>query len=243
MAVSDPDATVETFRESCTQALEEGEHQERLIDALLSLAQGQRGIDQRELIDIAALTDDVLHAHEPDAAARGLHLDASLKPAFVFGDSLLIERLVSNLAENAIRHNAPGGQVHTVVGMRAGQAMLAITNTGPLVPAEEVERLLQPFQGLTPDRIGHRDGLGLGLSIVAAITAAHGAALDIVPRRNGGLEVEVRFPPVAGGERAAQDGATSPRQCIDGVKQMPTIDPSLDSRRATVWPHGSSRAG
>jgi signal transduction histidine kinase len=194
MVLSDPDATVETFRETCKQTLEESEQQEQLIDALLALAQGQRGIEQHEPIELAALTGEVLQAHEADAAAKGLKLDVSLTRAVIAGDRRLIERLVSNLVENAIRHNVSGGQVHTLVEERTGRAVLAIANTGPLVPAGEVERLLQPFQRLAQDRVGHGYGLGLGLSIVAAIATAHNAALDIRPREHGGLDVEVRFP-------------------------------------------------
>ncbi len=194
MALSDPNATVETFRDTCRHALEEGEQQERLIDSLLALAHGQRGTDQREPIDLAAVTRDVLEAHEPEVVTAGLGLDAVLRPAFVHGDRRLIERLVSNLIENAIHHNAPDGLLQAFVGQRAGRARLQIINTGPPVPPAEVERLLQPFQRLVPDRVGQCDGLGLGLSIVAAIAAAHEATLEIEPRDPGGLRVEVRFP-------------------------------------------------
>jgi signal transduction histidine kinase len=194
LAISDPDATLETFRETCRQALEDSDHQERLIDALLALAQGQRGIERREPIDLAALTGDVLQAHEPDVAARGLALDASLGPAMISGDRRLIERLVSNLLENAIRHNLVGGRVQVRVEARVGTAAVAISNTGPPVPADDVQRLLQPFQRLAPDRTETGGGLGLGLSIVAAIANAHDAVLDIQPHEHGGLSVEARFP-------------------------------------------------
>jgi signal transduction histidine kinase len=194
LAISDPNATVETFRETCRHALEDSEQQERLIDALLALAQGQRGIDRRERIDIAAVTDDVLGAHQSGLASRGLALEASLQPAMILGDRRLVERLLSNLLENAIRHNVVGGRVRVAVTARAGAAVVAISNTGPLVPADEVPRLLQPFQRLAPDRTGSRTGLGLGLSIVAAIARAHDAALEIHPREHGGLWVKTRFP-------------------------------------------------
>jgi signal transduction histidine kinase len=218
MSLSDPNATVETFRDTCRQALEESEQQERLIDSLLALAHGQRGIAQREVVDLAALTRELLERHEPDAAAAGLGLDVSLKPAFVSGDKRLIERLVSNLVENAIRHNAPDGVLQAHIEPHGGQPRLRIANSGPPVPPEEVERLLQPFQRLTPVRVGYRDGLGLGLSIVAAIAAAHGATLAIRPRTTGGLEVEVRFAREA-----------------DGRSRIPFSDPTgPDERLSTV---------
>ena len=203
MTTSDPHATVETFRTTCQQVLEENEQQEQLIDALLALAQGQRGLDHREPIDLATVTAAVLKAHEPDAAARGLQVDVSLKPSTLSGDQRLIERLISNLVENAIRHNTPNGHVRLTVETRAGKATITVANTGPLVPADEIERLLQPFQRLTPDRVGHQHGLGLGLSIVAAVTAAHDAAIDVHPGEHGGLKIEVRFPPAADSNRHA----------------------------------------
>lgn len=194
MAISDPRATVEGFREICRDALEENEQQEQLIDALLALARGQRGIGGHEPVDLALVTSDVLRAHEGEAAGDGLELDVALQSTYALGDRRLIARLVSNLVQNAIDHNIPNGHVNVRVETRAGTAVLSVINTGPVVPAGEIQRLLQPFQRLTPDRVGHREGFGLGLSIVSAIAAAHDAALDIRPGENGGLYVELRFP-------------------------------------------------
>ena len=200
MVISDPYATVDTFRLTCEQVLEESAQQEQLIDALLTLAQGQRGIDHRQPIDLAEVVGAVVRAHEPDAAERGLDFGVSLHPAIMSGDPRLIGRLVSNLVENAMRHNHPGGAVGLQVRAAGGAAVLVIANTGPVVPPGEVDRLLQPFQRLGPDRLGRGDGLGLGLSIVAAIAAAHDAALTVQPGVDGGLEVQVRFPSAADGD-------------------------------------------
>jgi len=196
MVLSDPQASVETFREVCQQALHENEQQEELIDAMLALAQGQRGLDRRELVDLDAVVTSAWPKQEEDAATRGLHMELSLEPALISGDRRLLTRLVSNLLENAVRHNTQHGNVRVAVEAPAGAATLKITNTGPSVPAGEIDRLLQPFQRLSPDRIGHGDGLGLGLSIVAAIAGAHNATLQVKPRSGGGLEIEVRFPGV-----------------------------------------------
>ncbi len=193
MVLSDPRATVGTFRTTCRQVLEESEQQEQLIDALLALAQGQRGVDNRERIDLAAVVGDVLRAQEGKATGRDIHVDASLEPAPIAGDRRLIGRLVSNLVDNALRHNVPGGTARIVVRAGAGDVDLAVINTGPVVPAGEVDRLLQPFQRLAGDRVGHGEGLGLGLSIVAAIANAHDAALEVKPGADGGLEISVRF--------------------------------------------------
>jgi signal transduction histidine kinase len=194
--MSDPDADTDTFRVVCAQVLEESAQQEELIDALLALARGQRGIDRREPVALAEVTADVVKRRELDAQANGLALDVSLMPATAAGDRRLLERLVANLLDNAIRHNVHGGNVSLRVAPAPdGRATLSIANTGATVPPGELERLLQPFQRMAADRTGPRDGLGLGLSIVAAIASAHGATLDVRPRAGGGLEIALHFPP------------------------------------------------
>jgi signal transduction histidine kinase len=97
---------------------------------------------------------------------------------------------------------------------RAGAAVLSIANTGPVVPTDEVQRLLQPFQRLTPDRTTSNDGLGLGLSIVSAIATAHDAVLDIEPGEHGGLRVEARFP---------QAGAHAPSAPADSSESVSPV--------------------
>ncbi len=193
MVISDPHATPATFRDICRQALEESEQQEQLIDALLALAQGQRGLDGREPVDLGLVAAAASRVQQADAAAH-VELEAVLEAAVVSGDRHLLRRLVSNLLQNAIRHNLPDGHVRVEVRREAGQAILSVVNTGPVVPAGEIERLLQPFQRLAPDRSGHGEGFGLGLSIVAAIATAHDAELDVQPGDDGGLNVDVRFP-------------------------------------------------
>ncbi len=197
LVLADPQATVETYRETCQEVLDENRQQEELIDALLSLAQGQRGITLRERVNLAAIVAGAVSAHEPSARSRELRVESSIAPATLSGDQRLIERLASNLVENAILHNLPGGSVNVGVASVDGAAELRISNTGAQVPPDQVQRLLQPFQRLAPDRVGPRAGLGLGLSIVAAIAEAHAATLDIRPAPGGGLSVAVRFPVAA----------------------------------------------
>ncbi|MBV9804236.1 MAG: HAMP domain-containing histidine kinase [Solirubrobacterales bacterium] len=192
MVVTDPHATTGTFREACREALEESEQQEQLIDALLALAQGEQGIRRREPLELETVVRDALRAH--DAGAQRLEMDVALSPLTVRGDRPLLVRLVSNLLQNAIQHNVPDGYVRVRMSSRDGVAAISVLNSGPVVPAGEIDRLLTPFQRMAPDRRGHPGGFGLGLSIVAAIAAAHDAVLDIVPGEHGGLRVEVRFP-------------------------------------------------
>jgi signal transduction histidine kinase len=194
MTLTDPRPTLEGFRATCEDVLAAGDQQEQLIAALLTLARSQRGLDRREGADLATITRNVLRACEPDAVERGVAVSASIGEAPVLGDARLLERMAANLIDNAIRHNIHGGQLNVQVTASGGQATFAITNTGPVIPADQASRLLQPFQRLAPGRPADGECLGLGLSIVAAIAKAHQAALAIHPLSDGGLVVEVSLP-------------------------------------------------
>jgi signal transduction histidine kinase len=126
-------------------------------------------------------------------------VELELAPAALAGDGRLIGRLAANLIDNAIRHNVPGGWIRVVTATTpAGEAMLSVTNSGPVVAPAEVDSLLEPFHRASTARI-HRagGGQGLGLSIALAITAAHEASLELASRPTGGLEVTATFPAVA----------------------------------------------
>jgi signal transduction histidine kinase len=166
-----------------------------LIDALLALTRGQAGLERREDLDLATLTAQVMHAREAQLEVLGVELQATLAPAPAVGDPRLLERLVANLIDNAIRHNVSGGHVEVATGTRDRHAFVSIANTGPEVPPEEIRRLFQPFQRLDGTRTHHNDGHGLGLSIVQAIANAHGAEVSAAARPGGGLTVEATFTP------------------------------------------------
>src|SRR5215472_12802047 len=135
VALADPEPSVAALREVCTRVLATGEQQERLIEALLTLARSQRGLDRREPIDLAAIAGEVLEARRPEAELRGLTVDAALQPAPLLGDARLAERLVANLVDNALRHNVAHGTIGVATGARAGHAVLSVRHTGPAAPA------------------------------------------------------------------------------------------------------------
>ena len=195
VALRDREATSASLRAACERALVAGEQQERLIAGLLTLARGERGLDQFEPFDLAAIAVDAL-AGRQDAAQ--LTVTARIEPAEGAGDPGLAERLVANLVDNAIRYNTAGGRVEIGTGTRAGRPYLTVANTGPVIPPDQLGRLFRPFQRMDPARRAP-GGLGLGLAIVSAIAAAHGADLRAVTRAGGGLTIEVVFPAPLGG--------------------------------------------
>jgi signal transduction histidine kinase len=219
VALADPEPSIASLRDVCQRLLVTGEEQERLIEALLTLARSQRGLDRREPVDLAAIADEVLRARWPEAESRGLTVTASLQPAPALGDAPLTERLVTNLVENAVRHNVPRGAVEVGTGTWAGRAILSVFSTGPPIPPGQVDRLFQPFQrGAPQDRTGSRNGLGLGLSIVAAIAEAHGAWLRAHALPGGGLGIRVGFPLVV---------PAPPPRCPDPAQALPVVPPPV----------------
>jgi signal transduction histidine kinase len=110
------------------------------------------------------------------------------------GDPRLVERLAANLLDNALRHIVPGGRVTVTTSTQGEGACLCVTNDGPVVRPDEVERLYGPFERLDGERTSSVEGFGLGLCIVRAVATAHGATLETEARPTGGLRVEARFP-------------------------------------------------
>jgi signal transduction histidine kinase len=194
VAIADPEPSVQTLRATCEELVELGNQQERLIAALLTLADGQRGLKHPEPLDLADITRNVLPPRQAEAGRRGIRLIAALAAAPATGDPSLAESLVANLIDNAIRHNLPGGQAEVTTALTVRGATITVSNTGTLVPPDAVEDLFQPFRQLGAQRIRHGEGHGLGLAIVRAIADAHGATLTARARPQGGFDVEVIFP-------------------------------------------------
>jgi signal transduction histidine kinase len=164
---------------------------ERLIDGLLVLAQSDRDLDTQAPVDLAAVVEQVVEDHLPLAQPGDITIAVATRPVTVAGDEALLTRLAANLVQNAIRHNDPGGHVLVELSPDTG---LLVSNTGPHIPPDRVGELFEPFRRLDPDRTGSADGAGLGLSIVAAITHAHGGTLHATANPDGGLAITVSFP-------------------------------------------------
>ena len=194
VAIADPEPTVKTLRATCEELIELSDQQERLIAALLALAGSQRGIGQMECLDLADITQDMVLARQDEAQRRGIYLSVALAAAPVTGDRTLAKSLVANLVDNAIRHNLPGGQAEISTTLTAAGAVIAVSNTGTVIPPDAVEDLFQPFRQLGTERTRHGEGRGLGLAIVRAIANAHGAALTARASPQGGLDIQVTFP-------------------------------------------------
>jgi len=203
VTLGDPEATVADLRTMGEVVRDASVRADQLVDALLVLArsegQARSGLEQREPVDLAELVPRAVGAVAAEASARCLAVTTEAEPAPAEGDPRLLERLVGNLVENAVRHNVDGGWVAVRTGTlagadgEAGRPWLTVANTGGDVPAGELDELFEPFRRGGTARTASR-GAGLGLSIVRAVAAAHGGAVSAVPRTGGGLEVTVQLP-------------------------------------------------
>jgi signal transduction histidine kinase len=197
VTLADPAATIASWQAAGRELLASNAEQEHLIEALLTLASSEGGTGERESLDLAAIASEALAAARPAISRLGLDVHASIEPAALDGDPLLVQQLVTNLIDNAVRHNLPSGDIQVATSTSDAGAVLSVANSGQVIPAAEVDRLFQPFQRLGPRPARRDGGHGLGLSIVKAIATAHAAAITARPRPGGGLAIDVTFPPPA----------------------------------------------
>lgn len=172
--------------------LEVNARHERLIEGLLLLMRSDRELTERSYVDLSDVAEHVV-AQTPSSEVA---VTADCEEAPTLGESVLLERLAQNLVENAIRYNAPeNGWVRVATRREGDSAVLEVANTGPIVPAFEVEGLFEPFRRLGTERLATASGgAGLGLSIVRAVAKAHGGEVTATARPEGGLVVTVRLP-------------------------------------------------
>jgi signal transduction histidine kinase len=201
VAVTDPEASDDLKTVGRTLLANNARH-ERLIEGLLLLARSERELTTRTQVDLSEIAGTVLKTQAVEAGQPAIMTE--LTHARTVGDPVLLEHLVSNLVTNAVRHNVEGdGTVVVRTGILDDWATCQVENTGPVVPAYEVQNLFEPFRRLNTDRIESSKGAGLGLSIVRSVVSAHGGTVLASPREGGGLIVTVRLP-IASGEAPSE---------------------------------------
>jgi signal transduction histidine kinase len=193
VALTDPDADTSTLRSVCQEALALGQHQERLVKALLTLATSERGVEAWEPFDLALITETVLNGRKHEADRQDIHIETALAASPAVGDAKLVELLVANLIDNALGHNTISGRIDISTTSAPGRAIITVSNSGPTIAPSDIDRLFQPFQQAGSQRVGRIDGHGLGLAIVQAIAHAHRAEITAHPRPQGGLDIAVSF--------------------------------------------------
>ncbi|MFC4512031.1 MULTISPECIES: sensor histidine kinase [Streptomyces] len=193
VSLSDPGASPELQQLGKT-LLATNERSEQLVEGLLLLARSDNEIVDRKPVDLAEVASQALDQARGEAQTKGVELRGTRQPAVVQGNGVLLERIALNLVQNAVRYNTPDGWVEVTTQALPGQAVLIVENTGPVVPAYEVDNIFEPFRRLRTERTGSDKGVGLGLSIVRSVARAHGGRITAEPREGGGLVMRVVLP-------------------------------------------------
>ncbi|MCX4393377.1 MULTISPECIES: ATP-binding protein [unclassified Streptomyces] len=192
--LSDPQAPPE-LKQLGKTLLATNERSEQLVEGLLLLARSDNQIVERKPVDLEEVASRAIDQTRGEAEERGVEIRGERAPAVVQGNGVLLERIALNLVQNAVRYNVPeGGWVEVTTELQGGQALLVVSNTGPVVPAYEIDNLFEPFRRLRTERTGSDKGVGLGLSIARSVARAHGGRIIAEPREGGGLVMRVSLP-------------------------------------------------
>jgi signal transduction histidine kinase len=193
VTLAKPSPTARQLADMAVRVRRSIDRAESMIEALLTLAVSDQGKLSAEFTDLATWAEDAIDAAAPEIERLKLNVDAKLDPAETTGDPKLLERMIWNLVDNAVRHNEPGGWIRMRTGSSDAAVYLEIANSGPFIPDGAVPSLFEPFRRMEA-RIGARDGVGLGLSIARSVVTAHHATVTASSQPAGGLDISVVIP-------------------------------------------------
>ncbi|WP_244417730.1 sensor histidine kinase [Streptomyces hygroscopicus] len=192
--LADPEASPELQQLGKT-LLATNERSEQLVEGLLLLARSENKVVDKRPVDLSEVAAQAVEQSREEAHGKGVEFRGVRGQVFVQGNGVLLERIALNLVQNAVRYNVPeDGWVEVSTEPQPGCAVLVVANTGPVVPAYEVENLFEPFRRLRTERTGSDKGVGLGLSIVRSVVRAHDGTITAQPREGGGLVMRVVLP-------------------------------------------------
>jgi signal transduction histidine kinase len=168
---------------------------DRLLGDFLVLARAQQSaLPDQASVSLSRVAATAVDRRGEAIRERGISLRQQLEAVEVTGSASLLAHMVDNLVDNAIRHNEPSGWILVETRTDDHLARLVVENGGPVLDQRVVEGLTEPFRRLGAARTVSEGGVGLGLSIVAAIVAAHHGRLELHARRQGGMRVVVELP-------------------------------------------------
>lgn len=201
VAIAKPGGVPAQTRELDAELRVDLDHADLMLESFLTLARaqhGQRALGDCTRVALEPLITSALADRAELIVSKEVSVETQLAAVEVTGSATLLERMFANVIDNAVRHNQPGGSIEiTLVPVSGEQAQVTIDSSGPMLDEPAVAQLAQPFKRLGRDRTGSQHGHGLGLSIVAAIAAAHDGSLELHARAEGGLCVQITLPAAA----------------------------------------------
>lgn len=167
-----------------------------LVDDIIGLSRmDEAAADaKREEVDLSALAQETIRTLQPMALEKGVTLSVSGSAASVTGVPALLNGIVYNLVDNAIKYNRRGGSVSVSVDDQTAETVLTVSDTGIGIAPEERERIFERFYRVDKSHSKALGGTGLGLSIVKHAAKVHNAKIELNSVIDGGTSVTVRFP-------------------------------------------------
>jgi heavy metal sensor kinase len=181
------------YREALDDLAEETDRLQALVENLLQLARGEKGLKlHKEEIDLSLLLEDIAHSLHPLAESKGLNLNCDLPPSLIIsGDTDHLIRLVVNLLDNAIKYTERGTITLSAHG-NDGTAAIEVTDTGIGIPPEHLPHIFKRLY--TVDAARSSGGAGLGLSIAKQIVQAHKGTIEVQSEVGEGSRFTVYLP-------------------------------------------------
>jgi DNA-binding response OmpR family regulator/nitrogen-specific signal transduction histidine kinase len=180
-------------RDTVETSVRAGDRLQRVVDALLDISRAESGalMPDREEIDLASVTADVVEGFRPIAEDRlNLRLDMPTEPLRAYVDRTMWTTIVSNLVNNALKYT-PAGEVSVKLSGDHSHVVLTVADTGIGIPQNEQSHIFERFHRVPGDQ---QLGSGIGLALVADMTAAHGGSVEVISEPGRGSEFVVRLP-------------------------------------------------
>lgn len=195
LALSRP-RSPEEYRDALGHCLRATNRMTALAEGLLTLARADAGkLDlERRPVDLAQVVAECVGLIRPLAEAKGITLVSDLERVEISGDSSRMAQVVTNLLTNAVQYNRPGGEVRVQLRASAGEAVLAVADTGCGIPEEDRPHIFERFYRVDKARGRASGGHGLGLAICHGVVAAHGGTLEFESEVGRGSTFRVRLP-------------------------------------------------
>jgi heavy metal sensor kinase len=186
--------TAPEYRETVEACQRAAQRMRKLIESLLALARLDAGQEPMKRLDfdLSKTTGDCVELIRPLADERGVKILCDLPPLECVGDSERLAQVITNLLTNAIQYNKPGGEVRIAAQSQDGMAVLAVSDNGAGIPAEDLPRVFERFY--RADKSRSTGGNGLGLAISKAVVEAHGGTIEVTSGENAGTIFTVRLP-------------------------------------------------
>jgi heavy metal sensor kinase len=189
----------EEYQKTLKSTLEEADYLERIIDDLFFLSRID-ALEKKEFdksVQLDEILLNVVESRELAAKKKNISFDIKkVEPAEIKGEEILLERMVANVIDNAIRYSQPGGKVEVSLAKKEGTPFIQVQDTGIGIPEESLPLIFDRFYVVDKSRFKETGGLGLGLSIVKQVADCHGAKIEVESEVNKGTSFLIRFQEV-----------------------------------------------